>query len=84
MQTQFMWDESLKAAEVPFEMTDKEMDCARIEPGDHFDVWVPNEEKDGGSLTYPLRVSEVEYHFNQTWGEPKEVTQYVFLKPTPE
>lgn len=84
MQTQFMWDDLLKAKEVPFDLTEKEVDCVRIERGDNFEVWVPNKKKDGGSVIYQLRVSEVEYHFNQTYGDPEDVIQYVFLRPIPE
>ena len=84
MQTQFMWDELLKAKEVPFNLTEKVMDCVRFEQGDNFEVWFPNEKGDGGSVIYQLRVSEVEYHFNQTYGDPMDVTQYVFLRPIPD
>lgn len=84
MQTQFIWDELLKTKEVPFDLPEKGMDCVRIEQGDNFEVWVPNKKKDGGSLIYQLRVSEVEYHFDQTYGEPMDVIQYVFLRPIPD
>ena len=84
MQTNFMWDESISVDDVPFELTEKNLDCHRIQRGDVFNVWIPNEEKDGGSITYKLVVTEVKYQFNQTWGDPDDVRQYVSLSPVLE
>ena len=80
MDTAFLWDESINDGG-PFELTESELDCARIQSGDTFSVWTPNEKHDGGSTEYPLRVTRVDYHFDQTGGEPVDVTQYVFLIP---
>jgi hypothetical protein len=81
METSFMWDDAVVSYHPPISMPEDNIDCVRICPGDRFKVWGPNEAEDGGSVEYQLLVSEVEYFWDQTFGDPKKVTQYVFLKP---
>ena len=82
MKTRFMWKESLPLKDKVFDMPEEELNCTRIQRGDHFEVWTPTEDKDGGSLTYTLKVTKVEYFFDMTFGEPSDVMQEVFLRPT--
>tara|TARA_Y100000310_G_scaffold58000_1_gene53155 strand:- start:4753 stop:4983 length:231 start_codon:yes stop_codon:yes gene_type:complete len=72
MQTSFTWDESVE--DEPFDLTERQLDCGRIQVGDHFEVWVPY---DGGSTIYRVIVTDVHFFMDQTFGDPDEVTQWV-------